>query len=84
MEVDFRPAYLEWVASFREEEYYLEMMQAWFFCDAMIKQYEDAVFYLEEDRLSPEVHRMTIQKCIDSRRISPERKDYLKSLRKSS
>lgn len=60
--------------------YYLDMAAAWFFCDALIKRWDDAVAYLEKGNLSPEVHRKAVRKACDSFRITSERKEYLKSL----
>lgn len=78
---DFRAAYPEWVAAVRSEEYYIRMMQAWYFATALAKQYETAVKYLEERKLTPWVHNKTIQKARESYRVSQEQKEYLKSLK---
>ena len=60
------------------------MMQAWFFATALAKQYEAAVPYLEQNRLNLWVHNKTIQKAVESFRITPEQKAYLKTLRRKS
>lgn len=78
---DFRPEYLELAAGPRSEEYYINMMQAWFFATALAKQYGAALPYLTERRLSPWVHNKTIQKAVESYRISDEQKAYLKTLK---
>lgn len=78
---DFREEYLEWVANLRSEEYYIRMMQAWYFATALAKQYETAVKYLEERKLTPWVHNKTIQKARESYRVSQEQKIYMKSLK---
>ena len=57
------------------------MMTAWYFATALAKQYEQILPFMEERRLSPWVHNKTIQKAVESLRISPEQKEYLKSLR---
>ena len=82
LEERFRPSYLERVAAIRSEEYYVNMMIAWYFATALAKQYDATVSFLEEGRLSPFVHGMTIRKAIDSYRISPKRKSYLRTLRR--
>ena len=74
----------EQVAELHREEYYIRMMQAWFFATALAKQYEAAVPYLEQNRLDLWVHNKTIQKAVESFRIAPEQKTYLKSLRRKS
>ena len=81
LEEDFREEYLALVASVRSEEYYVRMMQAWYFATALAKQYEAAVQYLEQRKLPPWVHNKTIQKARESYRISGEQKEYLKSLK---
>ena len=78
---DFDPAYLDMVAAVRSEEYYVRMMVAWYFATALAKQYDATISYLEERRLEPWVHNKTIQKAIESRRISPQTKDYLRELK---
>ena len=81
LEEDFREEYLALVASVRSEEYYVRMMQAWYFATALAKQYEAAVTYLEQRKLGVWVHNKTIQKARESYRISDEQKEYLKSLK---
>ena len=78
---DFRPEYLERVAAIETEEYYLRMMQAWYFATALAKQYEAALPVLEQRRLDPWTHNKAIQKAVESYRISDEQKAYLKTLR---
>ncbi|MGX8693007.1 MAG: DNA alkylation repair protein [Clostridia bacterium] len=77
----FRPEYLDWAARTRAEDYYLRMMQAWYFATALAKQYEAALPVLRERRLEPWTHNRTIRKAIESFRIPDERKAYLKTLR---
>ena len=78
----FSADFLEIPATIRSEEYYVKMMVAWFFATAFAKQWEATLPYLENRQLDPWTHRKTIQKAIESYRIPPERKDYLRTLRK--
>ena len=78
---DFDPTYLDMVSAVDSEEYYVRMMVAWYFATALAKQYDATIPYLEDRRLEPWTHNKTIQKAIESRRISPETKDHLRSLR---
>lgn len=80
---DFDPAYLKLVSKIRSEEYYVNMMIAWYFATALAKQYEAALPFIEEKRLAPWTHNKAIQKSIESRRIAPEQKAYLKGLKLS-
>ena len=78
---DFDAAYPEAVASLRSEEYYVNMMSAWYFATALAKQYEAVLPYLENHRLDEWTHHKTIQKAIESYRITPEQKEYLRTLK---
>ncbi len=78
---DFSEEYLELVASKSGEDYYLKMMAAWYFATALAKRYDESVKYIEERRLDEWVHRKSIQKAIESYRVSDEHKEYLKSFR---
>lgn len=76
---DFKPEYLEIAAAVHSEEYYVQMMIAWFFATALAKQWDATVKYIEDRRLDAWVHNKTIQKARESYRITPEQKEYLKS-----
>ena len=78
---DFKEEYLELVSKVKSEEYYLNMMIAWYFATALAKQYKTAIKYIEDKKLSPWVHNKTIQKAVESYRISDEQKVYLKGLK---
>ena len=69
------------MASIKSEEYYINMMVAWYFATALAKQYKSSIKYIENKELSPWVHNKTIQKALESYRISDEQKVYLKSLK---
>ena len=81
LDEDFDPAYPELVAGVRSEEYYVNMMIAWYFATALAKQYDAVLPYIEGRRLDPWVHNKTIQKAIESYRVSDEQKKYLRSLK---
>ena len=77
----FSTEYLQWVADVRSEEYYVNMMVAWYFATALAKQWEAVIPYIEERRLSQWCHNKSIQKAVESNRITPEQKNYLRGLR---
>ena len=77
----FKPEYCELVSAVTSEKYYINMMIAWYFATALAKQYDTAVTYLTEKRLSKWVHNKTIQKAVESYRITDETKAYLRTLR---
>lgn len=78
---DFKPEYLEIPLSVNSEEYYVKMMVAWFFATALAKEWDETIKYMEEHRLDTWTHNKTIQKARESRRITPQEKEYLKSLK---
>lgn len=82
LDEDFKKEYLEVVANIHSEEYYVKMVIAWFFATALAKQWDYAVIYLEDNRLDVWVHNKTIQKVRESLRISLEKKEYLKKLKR--
>ena len=78
----FKPEYLDMVSKIKSNEYYVNMMIAWFFATALAKKYDYAVKYLEENVLDTWTHNKTIQKAIESYRITDSQKEYLRSLKK--
>ena len=81
LEEEFKLEYPGKVAAIRSEEYYVNMMIAWFFATALAKQWDAAIPYLQNPVLEPWTHNKTIQKARESFRITPEQKEYLKTLR---
>lgn len=81
LDKDFTPKALELAADIRSEEYYINMMTAWFFATALAKQYGAALPYIEDRRLDAWTHNKAIQKSIESRRITDGQKAYLRSLK---
>ena len=81
MEDNFKIEYPEKVAAIRSEEYYVNMVRAWYFATALAKQYEQILPFLEERRMDLWTHNKTIQKAIESYRITSEQKEYLRTLR---
>lgn len=81
LDEDFKTEYLEMAAEIRSDEYYVKMMIAWYFATALAKQWDSAVKYIENRRLDVWTHNKAIQKSCESFRVSPEHKEYLKSLR---
>ncbi len=82
LEEEFRPEMPALVADIVSEEYYVNMMCAWYMATALAKQEETILPYLTENRLPVWVHNKTIQKAVESRRISSEMKKYLRTLRR--
>lgn len=78
---DFREEYPQMVSEIRSEEYYVNMMIAWYFATALAKQYETILPYIEKQKLDVWTHNKTIQKACESYRITPEQKAYLRTLK---
>lgn len=81
LDEDFKIEYLDIVSKIRSKEYYVNMMIAWFFATALAKQWECAISYIENGSLDKWVHNKTIQKAIESYRITDKQKEYLKTLK---
>ncbi len=82
LEENFKEEYLSLVASIKSDEYYINMMRAWYFATALAKRYEETLPYLEKNLIDKWTHEKTIRKAIESFRISKEQKEYLKTLRR--
>ena len=78
---DFKPEYLEQPASIHSQEYYVNMMTAWLFAEALVKQWDTAISYIQNKKLDTWTHNKAIQKACESFRVSEEHKEYLKTLR---
>lgn len=78
----FSPEYLSLVAEVPQEDYYVYMMVAWYYAEALVKQYDATILYLTEHRLPVRTHNKAIQKAIESFRIPTETKTYLRTLRR--
>lgn len=81
LEDEFKIEYSDKVADIRSEEYYVNMMRAWYFATALAKQYEQIIPFIEKKRLDVWTHNKTIQKAIESYRITDEQKTYLRTLK---
>ena len=81
LDEDFKPEYLRLPASVRSDEYYVNMMTAWFFATALAKQWDATIPYFEDPHLDRWTHNKAIQKARESYRITPQQKEYLKTLK---
>ena len=81
LEEEFKIEYPEKVAAIRSEEYYVNMVRAWYFATALAKKYDQVLPFLEEQKMDVWTHNKTIQKAIESYRITPEQKEYLRTLK---
>ena len=81
LDEDFAPDHLVWVAGIHSEEYYVNMMIAWYFATALAKQWDAVIPYIEQHRLDKWVHNKAIQKAVESYRITDEQKGYIRTLR---
>ncbi|MBR3023188.1 MAG: DNA alkylation repair protein [Oscillospiraceae bacterium] len=81
LDEDFDTGYPKMVSEIRSDEYYINMMIAWYFATALAKQYDVILPYIEEKKLDKWTHNKAIQKSVESLRITPEQKAYLKTLK---
>ena len=77
----FRSEYADRVAAVSSDEYYINMMRAWYFATALAKNYDEIVPYIEDKRLDVWTHNKTIQKAVESFRITDEQKQYLRTMK---
>lgn len=77
----FEREYLEMTAAVDSDEYYVNMMVAWYFATAIAKQYDDTIVYFTEKRLKKQVHNKAIQKSVESRRVADDVKKKLRELK---
>lgn len=78
----FKKSYLDIIAKIKTEDYYINMMRAWTFQVALVKQWKEAIVYIEKGLLDEFTHNKTISKSCDSYKIEKEKKEYLKTLRR--
>lgn len=83
LDENFSTDYSDMVAEIRSDEYYIRMMQAWYFATALSKHYDEIIQYLECHRLDTDTHNKTIRKAIESYRIPDNCKEYLKTLKRN-
>ncbi|MBR1476662.1 MAG: DNA alkylation repair protein [Lachnospiraceae bacterium] len=81
LDEDFRLEYADMVAEVESDEYYINMMRAWYFATALAKQYDAVIPYIEGKCLDKWTHNKAIQKSVESYRITDEEKAYLKTLK---
>lgn len=81
LDEDFKPEYLDKVSAVSHEDYYVKMMAAWFFATALAKQYDATLPYIEKQVLEPWTHNKSIQKAVESYRITDDQKAYLRTLK---
>lgn len=79
---DFKSEYLKIPAAVKSEEYYVNMMIAWFFATALAKQWDPAILYIKNNKLDVWTHNKTIQKASESFRITPQQKEFLLSMKR--
>ncbi len=72
----------ELVSAIRSDEYYIKMMQAWYFATALSERYEEILPFIEQNRLDSDTHNKTIRKAVESCRINAGQKAYLKTLKR--
>lgn len=78
---DYKKEYLELPAAIHTDEYYLKMMIAWFYATALAYRWDDTIKYLDEKKLDKWTHNKTIQKAIESYRITDSQKEYLRKIK---
>ena len=73
---------LERCDSVKNDAYYVSMAKAWLVATAVAKCKDKAMAYLLDNSLDNDTFNKAIQKCIESKRIDDETKEYLRTLKK--
>lgn len=81
LDEDFKSEYLKMPASVHSDEYYVNMMIAWYFATALAKQWDATIPYFEQPVMDKWTHNKAIQKARESYRVTKEQKEYLKTLK---
>ncbi|WP_149553856.1 DNA alkylation repair protein [Treponema pectinovorum] len=81
LDQDFKSEYLDWVCDIQSSEYYVNMMRAWLFAEALVKQWDCALDFLQKKKLDRWTHNKAIQKARESFRIDSDKKEFLNSLK---
>mgnify|MGYP002622327295 CR=1 FL=1 len=82
LDENFKEDYLKRASQLRTEKYYAQMMAAWYFAEALAKHYESVISYFKDKKISAQIQNKAIQKAVESRKISVDKKNYLKTLRR--
>ena len=80
LDEDFDEKYMERISRIKSDDYYVNMMSAWYFATALSVRFDTALAYLTGEKLTPFVHNKTIRKAVESYRITREQKEILRSL----
>lgn len=78
---DFKVEYLQWAAQIQSEDYYVKMMIAWLFAEALATQWDEALKFIKQNKLEKWTHNKAIQKAKESRKITIEQKEFLQTLK---
>ncbi len=78
---DFKPEQMNFISKIKSDEYYINMMISWYFATALAKQWNDAIKYFEKPCMQKFCHNKSLQKAIESYRITPEQKEYIRTLK---
>ena len=65
-----------------EQEYYVNMLNAWLLCELFIKRRDKTIEFLKNNKLNKFTINKGISKCRDSFRVSKEDKEFLLSFKK--
>ena len=81
----FDPAHLEKVrlTANGNDEYYVRMAAAWYYATALAKQYETTLSFLSTAELDSWTRNKSLQKAVESRRLTAEQKETIRALKDS-
>ena len=69
------------LSEIRHSAYYVKMAVAWALSVYYIRFPKEVMELLQTDTLDPETYRMTLQKIVESRKVSAEEKEMIRGMR---
>lgn len=78
---DFKEEHIEHVAKIKLDDYYIQMMIAWYLATGLAKNYDQFIKVIENHTFDKSIHNKAIQKAVESYRVREEHKIYLKTLK---
>ena len=77
----YLPIIKEYILRADTQYYYVHMAVAWLTAEVLIKHYDEGLRLLDAIKTDVKTHNKSIQKALESFRLTKEQKDYLRSLK---
>lgn len=74
----FSQSSMKQISLINSDCFYVKTAVAWYFAEALSKQFPYARKYIEEKKLPKDIHRMAVRKALESRKTDAKTKEWLK------